>query len=107
MDRASAREISLLDSLLTDAIARQLDFPDRSPQQRGHNTFGGAERQLRFGERPKLAHSLERVCKPPAGARNLYRLGEKDRPGRDRSEAERDHYRLDQVVGGQKHRPRR
>ena len=57
-----------------------------------------------FATIPKSAPA---VTQPPPRPSNLCRLREKDRPGHDRSEGKCNHHRLDQIVGGQKHRPRR
>ena len=65
----------------------------------------GAERELRFRQRPCVGDLGQRRAQLALNHGQLDHLGDEDGPGHQRGKGETDHDRLDQHVGRLEHRP--
>ena len=100
-----ARRGAFLDAGVARDARRQPGLAHRRREQRRQHAALGAQRELRFRQRPSVGDLGQRRAQLALNHGQLDHLRDEDCPGHQRGKGEPDHDRLDQHVGRLEHRP--
>ena len=104
-DFGKARCRAFLDAGVAGNSRRQPRLAHCRGEQRRQHAALGAERELRFRQRPRVADLAERGTQLALNDRQFDHLGDEDGPGHQRGKGKADHDGLDQHVRRLEHRP--